>query len=426
MPAVEATSTWLIETLQLNHVFTSYWFLLLAAWLLLSLIVTTYDQGIKELRRNQTYRPLPERQYRHQHALPLAPGLSLASLHCDQLKEIATREAMALGYQPVRRITKANQPHILTFAKNPWSRWGGVTFHAGLAVVIASALFSALSYNRSYFKIQEGTALLGNSPLYQQTSKGPLAQDLTFDFDLKLQSLQVQERENGHLDQLVSSVVMINHDDSTSRALSLAIGSPLTWHGVTVYQTWWYSYVLTCLLRGPGREQTMTFFVLNPPTDATEKVHGGRSTYPNSDYTFEIRLSPLHGPATGEKQPALTLKITDETGTIFFQGDVDPSQPLAIGQDTLQIVDIALWSGISVVRDPGTPTLYTGFILIVIGGVGLFLRPARELHLCLHRQEQQVTIRCGGRSSNHDAAIDDDIEALLSKIAKADIVNVAI
>lgn len=426
IPPVAATAefasyAWFIETLQLNHIVTSYWFLLLVSWLLLALIVTVYEQGMKELRRGSTYLPLPDGRYHHQRTVPIASNFSSSAPLCHQLEEVAAKEAMTLGYHLVWACNNTIDSRLLAFAKNRWSRWGGVVFHAGLAVTIASALLSTLFYNHSFCRLQEGTTLHGSSPVWERITKGPLARDLTFDFDLKLQSLQIKEWEDGHMAQLVSSVVVDNLLSTPSQTLPLAIGSPLKWHGVTFYQTWWYSYVLTCLLRGPGREQTMTYFVLNPPMGEEKEVHGGRSTLPNSDYAIEMRLYPPHGLATEGQQPTLNLKITGEAGKILFQGDVDPAQPIAIGRDTLQIVDIALWSGISVVKDVGAPMLYGGFILIVVGGIAMFLLPHREIHLFLHPQPQQVAIRCGSRSSNHDATIDDDIEALLTRIVQADI-----
>ncbi|UCD34446.1 MAG: cytochrome c biogenesis protein ResB, partial [Nitrospiraceae bacterium] len=114
-----------VDSLQLNRVFTSPWFLALVLMTALSLTYSLYRQ----VKRNVIHIRTQSADHRAQ----TEEDNTLIETGRGWINNVFKKR----GYREDRR--RSNGPRLV-FSKNSTGRWGSIIFHAGLVLVIISAL----------------------------------------------------------------------------------------------------------------------------------------------------------------------------------------------------------------------------------------------------------------------------------------------
>ncbi len=402
---------YLVDLLQLNRIFTSVWFLFLAALIVFSLALSIFYQTKPLIKSGRSIpKEITQASFKEYSAFESAqvPGPGIESL-ADEIKGVFE----ARGYRPCP-ADKGNRYFI--FEKNGIGRWGGVIFHAGLLVVIIAAVYGLAFRKEGFVQLSQTEPFQGEDEEWQAKKLGILAKDFHPGYRLYLKRFAPAYWEDGAVRELESSLVFIN-GKGESREIPLSLRRPVTFQGVKIYQSPYYGYVPGLILERSGGDPVITHFLLGAP----EKMDGpftGRTDFPTSDYVLDMKFYPRPSvPSSSMAFPGIDLTVT-EKGEPRFEGTVFLNQRVQVGKDTLTFAQIHYWTGLTFTQNYGMPLVYSGFALSTLGTIMMLMPSYREVHLQLAVQEGDLRLRMGGRAKKYQAIFSEEFGEMAESVGK--------
>jgi len=346
-----------VLSLQLDHVYSSGWFLALLAWLALSLLLCSWRRQWPALRA--ALRWIDYRSPRQLSKLSLAEtvGCSDAEASLDGLEQRLRKQ----GWQ-IRR-----QEQRLAARKGLAGRLGPLLVHAGLVVLMLGAAWGALGGRRAEQFLAPGRTL----ELMDSRGRSELT--------LALDSFAVERDPAGRPEQFRSSLRILAGGAATPeeesaeapgsggnllREAEISVNHPLRFRGVTFYQADWSLAAISVQL---GRSPVLQV-PLQPFPQLGEQVWGVvLPTRPDGSQPVLLSLASEQGP----------VDIYGAAGTLV--GSLAVGGPAQVVNDLpIRVESVLPASGILLKRDPGVPLVYAGFAIALVGG-GLSLLATRQI-----------------------------------------------
>ena len=328
--------------LQLDHVYSSGWFLALLAWLGLSLILCSWRRQWPALQASLRW--IDYRSPRQLSKLSVAETLVTA----EPVAGLGRLEAelRGAGWQIQR------QDDRLAARRGVLGRVGPLLVHAGMVVLMVGAAWGALGGQRLERFLAPGRELelLDSRGITQVT--------------LVLDDFRIQRDPAGRPEQFSSSLRLITPGDGSATPAAISVNHPLRYRGMTLYQADWSLATISLQL---GRSP-----VLELPLQ----------TFPQLGEQLWGLVLPTRPDGT---EPVL-LSLTSEQGPVqVFGPDGEALAQLVPGGEArevkglpIRVASVLPASGILFKRDPGVPLVYTGFAIALAGGA-LSLVATRQL-----------------------------------------------
>lgn len=334
-----------VLALQLDHVYSSGWFLGLLAWLALALLLCSWRRQWPALQA--ALRWIDYSTPRQLSKLSVAETLSTdtpeASL--DQLAGLLRRQ----GWQIQRHDDR------LAARKGLLGRVGPLLVHAGMVVLMLGAAWGALGGQRAEQYLAPGRSL------ELMDSRG--SSQLT----LALDRFSIQRDPAGRPEQFTSQLRILEGDGSGGSLLKqaeISVNHPLRFQGVTLYQADWALATISLQLgKSPLLELPLQSF-----PQLGEQIWGiVLPTRPDGSEPVLLSLGSEQGP----------VEIYGADGISLAR--LAPGGPaVEVKGLPIRIESVLPASGILLKRDPGVPLVYTGFAIALAGG-GLSLLATRQL-----------------------------------------------
>jgi cytochrome c biogenesis protein len=335
-----------VLALQLDHVYSSGWFLGLLAWLALSLLLCSWRRQWPALQA--ALRWVDYRSPRQLSKLSVGETRSCGDTDgcLDGLEELLR----GAGWQ-VRR-----QEQRLAARRGVAGRVGPLLVHAGLVVLMLGAAWGVLGGQRAEQFLAPGRTL----ELVDSRGRSELT--------LALDAFVVERDPAGRPEQFRSDLRILEgsgQDDSALlRQARISVNHPLRFQGVTLYQADWSLAAISVQL---GRSPVLQLPLQTFP-QLGEQVWG------------------LVLPTRPDGSEPVLLSLTSETGPVQIYGaEGGLLATAAVGGDAvdvrglpLRVASVLPASGILLKRDPGVPLVYAGFAIALLGG-GLSLLATRQL-----------------------------------------------
>ncbi len=383
---------YLVNILQLNRIYTSIWFLGLVCIVLLSLGYSIYLQIKRNLKKKD---------------FALSDNIDSDTI---QTRAVLEDESLISFMRKRRYVLKNKSDGSLSFSKNSINRWGGVIFHSGLFLIIAAALIGLAFQKSGFVQVMEGEVFSGSNSDFLIKDTGLFSKSLDTGFKILLSGFQHTYWDTGDVKSLESSVGVIQGNTTTDH--TIAVNSPLTTNGVTVYQSSNYGYALSFLLKKPAGEQVVTNFLLDKP-DRIGRPAVGKSDFKTTDYLFDMTLYPdITKPSFYPSKPILYLRVIDR-GTPVFEGLLIPGQAVKVKNDILLFAAIRSWSGLIFAENIGANIAYAGFALAVAGMIINYLLPYKEVRL---RALGGSAIAISGTAKKYPALFDEELDAIKAEL----------
>ena len=334
-----------VLALQLDHIYSSSWFLGLLAWLALALLLCSWRRQWPALRASLRW--IDYRKPRQLSKLSLAeslatdqPGASLEKL--GQLLE-------GKGWQ-IRR-----QGDRLAARKGLLGKVGPLLVHAGMVVLMLGAAWGAVAGQRAEQYLAPGRSL------ELMDSRG--SSKLT----LALDNFSIQRDPAGRPEQFTSQLRILEGDGSGGSLLKqaqISVNHPLRFQGVTLYQADWALAAISLQL---GRSPLLQLPLQSFP-QLGEQVWGlVLPTRPDGSEPVLLSLGSEQGP----------VEVYGADGSPL--GQISPGgEALEVKGLPIRVASVLPASGILLKRDPGVPLVYAGFAIALAGG-GLSLVATRQL-----------------------------------------------
>lgn len=384
----------LADSLRLNRVYTSFWFLSLVAFSALVLAYSVYLQLLNNFKRRAS----------RTGELPL-PG-------AERVRAVMR----ARGYDFVSR----GADRTLFFAGNRAGKWGSAVFHAGLLIVIVSAFLTFAFQKRGFVQLIEGEVFGGSEQEFLAVDNGPLSGSFIVPFSLRMKRLEHEYWGDGRLKSLRSSIAVLRGGASEDGELS--VNNPLEVNRVKVYQSGYYGYSLSLALKDASGRETVTHFLLDKAANPLKPAAGG-SDFPTTDYIFSLKFLPdKSGGSFYPRDPVLSA-VVSEKGRIVFDDIVPNERAVKVGKNLLRIADVRNWSGLIFVEDRWIWPAYMGFGVCVLGTLLMFIFPYHEMAVTVSGENVADVKAVSGREKAVLRAAAAEMEAELKGERRGQVVS---
>ena len=367
--------------LQLDHVYSSGWFLALLAWLGLALILCSWRRQWPALRA--ALRWIDYSAPRQLSKLTLAETIPCSdpAASLDRLQQLLSQR----GWQV--------QPHTnrLAARRGVSGRVGPLLVHTGLVVLMVGAAWGSLAGQRLERFLAPGNVL----ELLNRRGQTQLS--------VTLEDFGIERDPAGRPEQFRSQLKLQPGDAAgTPPAASrreISVNHPLRFQGMTVYQAdWALAAVQLQLGQSPILELPLQSF-----PQLGEQVWGiVLPTRPDGSNPVLLALSNEQGPVTAYSADAEVL------GTLVPGGGAVEIQGIP-----LRIAAVVPASGLLLKRDPGVPLVYAGFAIALAGG-GLSLIATRQLWAIA--EPLQGKLHVGGLCNRNLSAFAQELPALVADV----------
>ena len=362
--------------LQLDHVYTSNWFLILLILLCISLAACSFRRQIPALKA------------------------SIKWVHYKDEKNFYKLQLMS-SYDIKKDTKDLKYPYSL-LKKNGWNisefenrlsarkgligKVGPIIVHIGLIILLVGSAYGNFSNQtkEEFLKIGESLDLINESNFSK--------------IKIKLQNFLIERESDGKPKQFISNLDFYSEEEKINETKTTKVNHPVRLKGLTIYQAdWSISNVVLEI------DNLIYQLQLKPIPEIGNQVWGllielGKESKKN----FLLTIDNENGP----------LKITDIedfSESLMFLN----SEPIQINSSKLSLKKIIPSSGLIIKNDPSIPFIYLSFILIITGTI-ISLIPTNQMWILLNKDSGKLFI--GGLSNRNLLGFRKEFLAISDKI----------
>ena len=361
-PSLGAGVVGFLERLQLFRVFSAWWFTLLLALLVVSIVVCTLDRTPRLWRQSTHVRVRqPDAFYD-----PTVPDRAVIA---SGLAPDDVRAALRRARFRVREAEDADGTRYLYGDRHQYVKMATLISHAGLVGFLLAAAVT------SRFGFESGILL----PVGQAVPVDSIGtSDLV---SVKNIAFQAPRDESGRFTDFTTDLAVYQGGHEIARK-TIRVNDPLSAGGYTFHQNFFGPAIdLTVRSRAGG-------LLWSGPVPLDASAGGlptGQMVVPGRDVVVQLVLAQP-GTATPIFVVAVRPTATDAAGNptayqTLFQGLAGPGDSAAPGSVDFDVrVDaISAYSGIIARRDPGAPIVWISFLLLILGLAITFYFPRRRV-----------------------------------------------
>jgi len=387
-----------MERLQVFSIFTSVWLRAIGALLAASLVACTVHR-IPGTWRTVTKPHVNVGPAFFEHA-PQHEAMTFQRSPDEVLAETGA----VFGRHHYRTITEDDGTVHLYAVRNSWAVWAGLVAHISIVVILAGAMVGSLwGFRDSQFMLAEGS-----------TSAIPTVAGAA----ITLNSFKdtYSPTTGAPLDYV--SDVTVTQDGQVVAQQQVRVNEPLRYRSVSFYQAFFGPAAVMTVKDAAGA----TIRSEGVPLAWTANNGGnkvGSFTIPGQNLTaWIVATTGPNDPSVKPGQVAVELYRSD-TGDPVTQVSIDQGTPTTIEGLSFTFERETKFTGLSVANDPGTPLVWLGCILLVVGFV-------IRLYVPYRRVWGRLVARPGGGTSlaiaavgRRDTGFDTEFTTIVTEIRQA-------
>ncbi len=387
----------ILDRLQVFTIFTSFWLRAIGALLAASLVACTVH------RIPGTWRTVARPRidvgpafFEH------APQHEAMTFHrpSEDVLETTRRVFRRHGY---RTLSLDDGTIHLYFDRNRWAPWSGLVAHAAIVVILAGAMVGSLwGFRDGNFMLAEGS-----------TSAIPKVAGAT----ITLNSFKdTYSPTNGQPLDYVSNVT-VAQNGAPIATQDVRVNEPLRYQGVSFYQSFFGPAAVVTVKDAKGAIVYAGGVPLAWEATGGNKV--GTFALPTQGLTaWVVATTGTDDPAIKPGQVAIELYRAD-TGDPVVQKSIDQGVATTIEGLTYTFEREAKFTGLSVANDPGTPIVWLGCILLVVGFAVRMYVPHRRIWGRLAARPDGGSSLAIAAVGRRDSGFDAEFTTLVTDIRQA-------
>ena len=350
-----------ILQLQLDHVYTSIWFLLALILLCISLAACSFRRQIPSLKNS-----LKWIDYKNEKKFERLQLTSNYQINNDG--DYISKTDTFLREEGWNTCKFQNR---ICARKGLVGKLGPIIVHIGLIVLlVGSAYGSFTSQSKEQYLIPGESLDLINESTNSKAS-------------IKLSSFLIERESDGIPKQFISKLEFFSKDPKFNEIKIAKVNHPIRFKGLTIYQADWAVSNLVLEI-----DKILYQLKLKPIPEIGEQIWGvllelGNETKKNFLFTIDNENGPLK-----------VSNITNFEEKIIFLDEA----PVEINSSQISLKKIILSSGLIIKNDPSIPFIYFSFILIIVGTI-LSLIPTNQLWILFDKKSKKLWI--GGLSNRN-------------------------
>lgn len=347
---------WLVDALHLHSIFAQPWFAAIMLFAALALGISSCDQwGIARRKL-----------------------LATATAQAD---EIATGVTGALLRDVARthryRLLDTQLDGRLKFVRNPWGYFGNPLLHFGITAVIVLSLYVTVTARQGTLILVEGERQAGPRT-WVMAEQGIFARPLELPGTIRLDKVRVQ-LDDKQQPVNVSSELSLIEPSGHIQPLTTSINRISHYRGLRIYHSAQYGSAFAVTFsdkNGAVHSETIAAHHPLSPTEAgysDEFAVDWSASLLSAKYYADVDRHTLNG-----VNPELTLRAT-KGGREVARATLTTGTSGLLGEYRVQLHGVSRWAKLVIVDNRGMPLVFTGFAIIMLGGLLRYLAPPREL-----------------------------------------------
>ena len=360
--------------LQLDHVYSSYWFLSLLFLLAISLTTCSWKRQWPMLKGALKW---------IDYKLP------------RQIKKLSLSQIITVK-DPTNSLEKLS----IYLRNNGWAikqnanrfaarqgaigRVGPPLIHMGMILLMLGATLGNLNGEKLEKFLAPGRSIDLISP------KGE--NQLT----IKLNKFKIDRDPAGRPEQFISELQLIK-DNEVNQTEEISVNNPLRYKGITIYQADWSLAAITIEINKTNKLQ----LPLKPIPELGDQIWG--VVIPTSK---EKDPNPILLSVSTEQGP---VKVFDSNGVSL--ATLRPgNKAKEINNIPISVLNIIPSSGLLLKRDPGVPFVYSGFAIILLGG---FLSVLSTKQIWVISDNESNLLFIGGLSNRNLSGLANELPKII-------------
>tara|TARA_B100000700_G_scaffold239067_1_gene265657 strand:+ start:841 stop:2121 length:1281 start_codon:yes stop_codon:yes gene_type:complete len=350
----------ILVLLEFNHIYTSFWFLILLSWLAISLAVCSFRRQLPILKSALNW-------------IDYKSPKQIAKLSIAQTIETKNAskslEEIKINLIKQRWNIKETDGRIAA-RKGVVGRLGPILIHLGMILLMVGATYGSLNGQTIEKFLAPGRSI---DLLDKNKQKG---------LTIELQKFQIERDPQGRVEQYRSFVKVVEANGN-KKEKEISVNYPLRYKGLTLYQADWSLAALTIQINNSPKLQ----IPIESIPELGEQAWG--TIIPTKkDGSDQVLLT-----VNSELGPVI---IYDNDGKRLMR--LNTNKEAEVKESLIKIINIIPSSGLLLKRDPGVPIVYTSFAIILFGG-SLSLISTKKIWI-LHEKEKSL-IYIGGLSNRN-------------------------
>jgi len=347
--------------LQLDHIYTSFWFLFALILLCISLAACSFRRQIPSLKA-----ALKWIEYKSEKQFSKLQLTSNHQINKDQ-DQISKADSLLKKRGWETFIFKSH----ISARKGLIGKIGPLIVHIGLIVLlIGSAYGSFTSQSKEQYLLPGESLDLVNESTNSKAN-------------VKLVDFSIERESDGIPKQFISKLNFSSEDLNLNEIKTAKVNHPIRFKGLTIYQAdWAISNVVLEI------DNILYQLQLKEIPEIGNQVWGvlvelGSDTKKNFLLTIDNENGPLK-----------ISNIENFSGNNLYIND----DPLEVNSSKVSLKKIIPSSGLIIKNDPSIPFIYFSFILIIFGTI-ISLIPTNQLWILVNKESQKLFI--GGLSNKN-------------------------
>ncbi len=347
--------------LQLDHIYTSNWFLFSLILLCISLAACSFRRQIPALKA-----ALKWTDYRDEkkfYKLQLLTNFEIIQDEDHILK------ADSLLRKKGWSISKFD--NRLSARKGLVGKLGPIIVHIGLIILLIGSAYGNFSSQskEQYLRLGESLDLINESSNSKLT--------------IKLSNFLIERESDGKPKQFTSNLDFVSEEPELNEIKTTEVNHPIRFKGLTIYQAdWSVSNIIMEI------DDVLYQLQLKPIPEIGDQIWGilielGRENKKNYLLTID-----------NENGPVKVSNIEDFSENILYLNN----EPVEINFSKLSLKKIIPSSGLIIKNDPSIPFIYLSFTLIIFGTI-FSLIPTNQIWIFFNRNSNKLFI--GGLSNRN-------------------------
>ncbi len=367
----------LILRMQLDHVYSSYWFLFLLSWLGIALMICSWRRQWPTLKAAMKWIDYDQSTQIKKLAISEEvivqdSGLAIKKLH---------NQLISSGWD-----VQADSNRIAA-RKGVIGRFGPPLVHFGLIFLMIGATLGALEGQRVEKFLEPGKSIDLISP------------DGINKLKIKLKDFQILRLPNGQPEQFLSKVELSDGSNQQPISREISVNHPLRFQGLTIYQADWALSGINMQFGNSPKLQ----LPLKAIPELGEQVWGiSLPDLDNAGKSILLTISSETGPA----------RVYSQEGKSIAEITPGGNKEIINGLET-QVIEVLQSSGILIKYDPGVPLVYIGFAITLIGSLISIISTKMLWALW---EEENGLLFIGGLSNRNLSGFANDFPTLLKVI----------
>ena len=364
--------------LQLDHIYTSFWFLFALILLCISLAACSFRRQIPSLKASLKW-------VEYESEKKFSKLQLNSSFQINENEDLISAADLLLKKRGWK--TYKFKSHI-SARRGLIGKIGPLVVHVGLIVLLIGSAYGSFTSqsNEQYLSPGESLDLIND----ETNSKA----------SIKLVDFSIERESDGIPKQFISKLDFSSEDLKINEIKTATVNHPIRFKGLTIYQAdWSISNVVLEI------DNLLYQLQLKEIPEIGNQVWGvlielGSETKKN----FLLTIDNENGP----------LKISNienfSESTIYINED-----PLEVNSSKLSLKKIIPSSGLIIKNDPSIPFIYFSFILIIFGTM-ISLIPTNQLWVLVNKESQKLSI--GGLSNKNLVGFKKEFFKLSEEIKK--------